>query len=165
MYNFVDYFQDNKVAVLQNSLLSKGVSLMYNFEGCLGVEIVHFQGLLLEANDDLFFHYSLREFTLSGRFTLKPNCPLAVFLLTVDVNHETKFAGNRRLKVWRHISSLHVFQYQDLLVFFKEIFTIYILCLKCKSIYAHIYLYAYIYIYNSNKYCFLLKHTYINIYI
>ena len=104
--------------MLQYSLLSKGVSLIYNFEGCLGVEILHFQGLLLEASGDLFFHYSLRELNFSGPITLKPNCPLAVFPLTVVVNHVTKFAGIRRLKVWRHISSLPVFQYQDLVVFF-----------------------------------------------
>ena len=91
--------------------------------GCLEVELVHFQGLLLEASGDLFFHYSLRELTLSGPFTLKPNCPLTVFSFTVGVNHEAKFTGIRHLKVWRHISSLHVFQYQDLMVFFKEIFT------------------------------------------
>ncbi len=98
--------------------MSKGVSLMYNFEGCLGVEFV------LKASGDLFFHYSLRELALSGPFMLKPNRPLAVFPLTVGVNQEAKFAGIRRLKVWRHISfldigtSLHVFQYQDLVVFF-----------------------------------------------
>ena len=84
-----------------------------------------FQALLLKASGDLFFHYSLRELTLSGPFTLKRNCPLAVFSLTI--NHEAKFAGIRRLKIWRHISSLHVFQYQDLMVFFKEIFTEYII--------------------------------------
>ena len=91
--------------------------------GCIGVELVHFQGFLLKASGDLFFHYSLGELTLSGPFTLRPNRPLAVFSLTVEVNHEAKFTGIRRLKVWRHIKSLHVFQYQDLAVFFKEIFT------------------------------------------
>ena len=84
----------------------------YNFVGCLGVELVHFQGLLLEASGDLFFHYSL-----------KPNRPLAVFPFTVGVNYDAKFEGIRRLKVWRQISNLHVFQYQDFVVFFKEIFT------------------------------------------
>ena len=93
--------------------------------GCLGVELVDFQGLLLEASGDLFFHYSLRELTLSGPFTLKPTRPLAVFSLTVQINHEAKLAGIRRLKVLRYISILHVFQYQDLAVFFKEIFTIF----------------------------------------
>ena len=33
--------------MLQNSLLLKGESLMHNFVGCLGVEFVQFQGLLL----------------------------------------------------------------------------------------------------------------------
>ena len=93
--------------------------------GCLGFELVHFQGLLLEASGDLFFHYSVRELTLSSPFTLKPNRPQAVFPLTVGVNHEARIAGIRRFIVWRQISSLHVFQYQDLVVFFfKEIFTI-----------------------------------------
>ena len=95
--------------MLQNSLLLKGVSLMYNFvdyfsrqygrcatkflivEGCfvdcLGFELVHFQGLLSEASGDLFFHYSLRGLTISGPLILKPNRPLAVFPLTVGVNH------------------------------------------------------------------------------
>ena len=113
-------FQDNKVAVLQNSLLLKGVSLMYNFVGCIGVEFVQFHGLLQETSDDLFSNYSLREFTLSGPFTLKANRPLAVFSLTVGVNHEAKFAGIRRLKVWRHISGLHMFQHQDLVVFLRK---------------------------------------------
>ena len=71
----------------------------------------------------LFFHYSLRELTLSGPFKLNPNGPLAVVLFTVGFNHEEKFTGIRRLKVWRHISSRHEFPNQALQVFFKEIFT------------------------------------------
>ena len=37
---------------------------MYNFVGCLGVEFVQFQGLLLEARGDLFYQFNLRELTL-----------------------------------------------------------------------------------------------------
>ena len=33
---------------------------MYDFVGCLGVEFVQFQGLHLEASDDLFYQFSLK---------------------------------------------------------------------------------------------------------
>ena len=61
--------------------------------GCLGVEFVQFQGLLLEASGDLFYQFSLRELTLSGPYRFKPNQPLAVFSLTVEVEDVAKVTG------------------------------------------------------------------------
>ena len=88
---------------------------MYNFVGCLRVEFVQFQGLLLEASGDLFYQFSLREFTLSGPHKLKPNRPLTVLSLTVGIDDVAKFTGIWRLRVPRssrpemeHISNRHV---------------------------------------------------------
>ena len=92
--------------------------------GCLGVEFVQFQGLLLDASGDLFYQFSLRELTLLGPYKFKPNRPLTVFSLTVGVNGMVKFTGIWRLRVPRpsgqemgHISNRHVFPNQVLVVF------------------------------------------------
>ena len=97
---------------------------MYNFVGCLGVEFVQFQGLLLEASGDLFYQFSLRELTLSVSYWFKPNRPQAVFSLTVRVDDMAKVTGIWRLRVPRpsgqemgHISNRHVIPNQVLVVF------------------------------------------------
>ena len=97
---------------------------MYNFVGCLGVEFVQFQGLLLEASGDLFYQISLREMTLSGSYSFTPNGPLPVFSLTVGVDDVAKVAGIWRFRVPRpsgqemgHISNRHVIPNQVFVVF------------------------------------------------
>ena len=97
---------------------------MYNFVGCLRVEFVQFQGLLLEASGDLFYQFSLRKLTLSDLYRHKPNRPLAVFSLTVGVEDVAKVTGILRLNVPRpsgqemgHISNRHVIPNQVLVVF------------------------------------------------